>query len=215
MNQIIFPRFFEFFASSTIQTASQRIVTTWTWYVVRSAGFVAAGLLVLLMISGIGLVTGLTFRVFEPTKAWIVHRTLALALCGAIVVHVVFIVLDHYVKFSVTQVLIPFTSNYRITKMWGVSIGSLFVALGIFAMYGVTIIVLSSLNWIDTKKGIWKLLHYLSYLVMLFVFLHSLYLGTDLAKGIFRKIWILIGGILLLAVISRLWRTGTTRKAKP
>jgi len=47
------------------------------------------GLLILLMLSGIGQVTGLTYKIVEPVKAWVIHKALALALCGAIVVHVV------------------------------------------------------------------------------------------------------------------------------
>ena len=39
---------------SVVSIASHRVVTSWPWYIVRGAGFVAAGLIVLLMLSGIG-----------------------------------------------------------------------------------------------------------------------------------------------------------------
>ncbi len=201
-------------AASTSQIATQRFEATWTWYVIRAAGIVAAILLFLLIISGIGMVTGYTYRVFQPAKAWIVHRALALALAASVAIHVVFILLDHYVPFNIFQVLIPFTSTYKRSHLLGIPVGSLSVALGILAMYSLTIVILSSLGWIDTKKRLWKKLHYLNYFIVFAVFFHALYTGADFAYGVFRKFWILMGIILLIAIISRLYRAGTIRPKK-
>jgi len=197
------------FATSTVQLATHRIGSSWEWYVIRASGFVAAGLLFLLMISGIGHVTGYTYRFIEPVKAWVVHKAMAIALCVSIVIHVSFLLLDHFVSFSVPQVLIPFVSKYSNgTSFLGLSIGSLSVTFGILAAYGVVIIVLSSLGWINTRKRQWRLLHYLSYLVIFFIFLHGLYVGSDLKYGSFRKLWILAGAVIAIAVVYRLSRMG-------
>jgi len=164
------------------------------------------------MISGIGMVTGYTYRLFEPARAWLIHRALALALCASVLVHVGFLLFDHYVPFNIVQVLVPFASSYKHSKILGISVGSLSVALGILAFYGIAIVVASSLGWIDTKRGLWKKLHYINYFILFAVFFHALYTGADLTYGVFRKFWILIGVVLLLAVLSRLWRAGTIRK---
>jgi sulfoxide reductase heme-binding subunit YedZ len=203
-------------AGPTLQLASNRVSTSWTWYIVRAAGFAAAGLLILLMLSGIGQVTGLTYRFIEPIKAWALHKAMALALCVAIALHVIFIFVDHYLPFSLTQLLIPFGSSYtNKVALFSVHLGSLAVTAGIIAMYGVAIIVLSSLGWIDTKKKAWRWLHYLSYLVMLLVFVHALSTGTDLKYGTFRTTFTLMGLAVLFGVVSRLWRAGTLRKKPP
>jgi len=199
-------------AITTTQIATQRFEATWTWYVIRAAGFVAAGLLFLLMLSGIGMVTGYTYRFFQPAKAWIVHRALALALSASVLVHVTFLLFDHYVPFNIIQVLVPFASSYKRSKLLGIPVGSLSVAMGILAMYAIAIVVLSSLGWIDTKKKLWKKLHYLSYFIVITVFFHALYTGADLTYGVFRKFWILMGAVLLIVIISRLWRVGTIRQ---
>lgn len=203
-------------ASSTVQIATHRVETSWEWYVIRAAGFVAVGLLVLLMISGIGQVTGLTYRFIEPVKAWMLHKALAFALCASIAVHVLFLLLDHFVPFSLLQVLVPFQSHYNNgTTVLGIPIGWA-VSFGIMAMYGTVILVLSSLGWIDTKKGVWRKLHYLSYLVIFLVFVHALGTGSDLKYGTFRSVFLLLGFLVVLAVAGRLWRAGTLRKtAKP
>jgi predicted ferric reductase len=194
-------------------TATDRIAHNWPWYVVRGAGFTAAGLLILLMISGIGHVTGLTYRFIEPIKAWAIHKALAFALCASIVVHIVFLLIDKFLPFSLLQILVPFTSGYtNKVPLLGVSLGVVATGLGVLAMYGVALIVASSLGWINTKKRAWRWLHYLSYFVMLAVFVHALAVGSDLKYGSFRLIWLLIGGVLLLAVVSRLWRAGTMRR---
>ncbi|HSX15301.1 MAG TPA: hypothetical protein VLF40_00775 [Candidatus Saccharimonadales bacterium] len=201
------------FASSEAQIAAARAAASWQWYVIRASGFTAAGLLFALMVSGIGQVTGLMYRFLEPIKAWALHKALAIALCGAIAVHALLLLFDHFVRFSPVQVLVPFVSRYsNHTALFGFGLGGIAVALGILAAYGVAIVVLSSLGWIETKKGAWRLLHYTSYFVMVAVFVHALGVGSDLKYGTFRIIWIAIGAVLLLAIISRLWRAGTLRK---
>jgi predicted ferric reductase len=201
------------FGSSEVQLATSRVAASWTWYVIRAAGFVAAGLLILLMLSGIGQVTGLTYKLIAPIKAWAIHKALAFALCAAIVVHVGFLLVDHFMPFSLVQVLVPFVSHYSNgTRLFGIGLSSIAVALGILAAYGVAVIVLSSLGWIDTKQGIWRKLHYISYFVMIAVFIHALGVGSDLKYGLFRSAWIFIAGILVIAVLSRLWRARTLRK---
>jgi len=201
------------FASSEVKIAASRVAISWTWYVIRAAGFVAAGLLFLLMVSGIGQVTGLIYKLIEPVKAWALHKALALALCAAIAVHGTFLLFDHFVSFSALQVLVPFASHYSNgTTLLGLGLSGIAVALGILAMYGVVVVVLSSLGWIETKKGVWRALHYTSYFVMLAVFVHALGVGSDLKYGTFRAAWIAVGVVLLLAVVSRLWRAGTLSK---
>jgi len=205
---------FNILADSQVQIAAQRVSTSWAWYVVRAAGFISVGLLILLMISGIGLVTGLTFRFFEPIKAWVIHRALALALCASVAIHVIFLLFDHFVPFSLVQVLVPFTATYKRMTIHGLHVGSLWVALGILSMYGIVIVVLSSLSIIERNKGIWKKLHYVSYAVMLFIFFHALYLGSDLAYGLFRYAWLALGIFLLGMVMMRLYRAGTLKNLK-
>jgi sulfoxide reductase heme-binding subunit YedZ len=191
-------------------TAFHRVVTSWPWYVIRAAGFVAAGLLVLLMLSGIGQVTGLTYRFFEPVKAWAIHKALAYALVFSIAVHVVFLLIDKFLPFSVIQVLVPFASTYNNkTSLFGLSLGFLGVAAGILAMYGVIVIVFSSLGWIDTRKRTWRKLHYISYVVAVLVFLHALLTGTDVRNGIFRAAWLALGAIVAVGIVIRLWRART------
>ena len=199
--------------ASTVKVIAQRVSVSWPWYVIRAAGFVAAALLILLAISGIGQVTGLIYRFIEPIKMWAIHKAIAIGLVISIAVHVGFLLFDHYLPFSLTQILVPFASHYSNgTKLLGIPLGGIAVTMGILAMYLVIIIVLSSLGWIDTKRKAWRKTHYLSYVVFFLVFLHALYTGSDLKYGLFRFGWIFLGLAVLVAILIRRRRSGTVKK---
>ncbi|HVC36528.1 MAG TPA: hypothetical protein VNE40_03775 [Candidatus Dormibacteraeota bacterium] len=195
---------------SAQQELKTRTKSAWPWYITRAAGLMAAILLVLLILSGVGLITGYTFKFLEPLTAWATHRALGLAFGLAILIHALALLFDHYVPFTIVQVLVPFMSSYRNLTLDGYHLGSLYVAFGIFAAYCILAIIISSLLWIDKKPYLWKIFHFLAYLVMIFVFIHALYLGTDLAHGIFRVLWIIFGVVTALAILYRLSRAQST-----
>lgn len=181
----------------------------WPWYLTRGSGLVAAISLVILMLSGIGQVTGYTFRFLEPLTAWASHRALGLVFGVSVLLHMFSLLFDHFVPFSLIEILVPWLSDYRPVTLFGMQLGSLFIALGVLSFYGAFIVVLTSLLWVEKKPYIWKIIHLLSYLIILFVFIHALYLGTDLMDGIWRWLWIISGIIIALAVLHRLWRAKT------
>lgn len=192
------------------QRLSTRTKSTWPWYITRAAGLVAAVSLVALMLSGVGLITGYTFKLLEPLTAWATHRALGFLFGASVIVHIVALLFDRYIPFTIAQVLVPFASGYRNVSIAGHQLGSLYVALGVFALYGILAIIISSLLWIDKKPYTWKLFHFLAYLVMIFVFFHALYLGTDLTHGVFRGLWIIFSVTVALVVLYRLRRARTS-----
>lgn len=196
------------------QTAAEKLQnkakTSWPWYVTRGSGFVAAGSLAILMISGIGLVSGYSFKLLDPLTAWATHRALGIIFGISVFLHVFVLLFDHFAPFNIWHLLIPWLSDYRPVTLFGIHFGSLYLALGILSLYGVMAIVLTSLIWIEKKPHAWKLVHLLSYVVMFFVFVHALYLGTDLTHGIWRWTWILTGFVIVFLVFHRLWRARTT-----
>ncbi len=191
-------------------TVSKRLATraklSWPWYITRAAGFVAAGSLALLMLSGVGFITGTSFKFLEPLTAWATHKSIAYVFAVSGAIHVIALLFDKYVPFTVAQALVPFLSHYREVSFAGYHLGSLYVALGVFSMYFVIAIILTSILWVDKKPHTWKLFHFLAYLTMIFVFFHALYLGTDLMHGIFRILWIIIGVAVAVAIVYRLRR---------
>lgn len=178
-----------------------RIVNSWPWYLARGSGIIASVLLLLLILGGIGQVTGHVFRILEPISAWANHRRLGIALTVAVLVHIISLLFDTSVKFNLGTVLVPFISYYR----------PLYVGLGILAFYALIAVTVTSLLWTDTHPRFWKTTHYLSYAILGLVFIHALFSGTDLASGIPRLLWIIGGVLILAAIIPRLRRAGSLR----
>ncbi|MEI7838484.1 MAG: ferric reductase-like transmembrane domain-containing protein [bacterium] len=192
---------------SVSKKLENRAVSSWPWYITRASGIVAVALLLCLILSGIGLVTGYTFKLFEPLTAWAVHKALGLTMIVCVAIHGLALLFDTYVPFTLAQILFPFASNYTPAVLFGMKVGTIWVALGIFAFYGLVAIIISSLLIIDKKPRIWKYIHILSYLVAIMIYFHGLYLGTDLTHGIFRTTWIMFGIVAFLAAIFRIARS--------
>lgn len=194
-------------------TVTQKVATqfksSWPWYLVRGSGFVAAISLFILILSGIGQVTGYTYKFLEPLTAWASHRALGIVFGLSVTMHILGLLFDHFLPFTIGQVLVPWLSHYRPVTLWGHHFGSLWVALGIFAFYLTVIVVISSLLWIDKKPHTWKWLHILSYVLISLVFIHALYIGTDTAYGLVRLVWIAGGIGIVAAILHRLWRAYT------
>jgi sulfoxide reductase heme-binding subunit YedZ len=199
-------------AHVSVSGLATKAKTSWPWYVTRASGMVAAVLLLLLIISGIGQVTGLTYRLVEPLAAWSLHRALAISLGVSILMHGTTLLFDKYVPFSILQVLVPFTSHYTPATIAGMHLGSLYVAFGLLAAYAAAIVIISSLLWMDKRPRTWRALHYTGYLLVLLVFLHGLYLGTDLKHGLPRLLWYGFGVIILIGIASRLRRAHTIKE---
>lgn len=165
------------------------------WYLVRAFGIASVVLLILLVISGIGMITGFTFKYWPPVKAWLIHRAIGLAFLATLAGHIFFLLIDKYVNYSLVQILVPFATS------------SIWLSIGIIAFYFILIIIISSLTIKNTNKKTWKLIHYLSYLSFVLVFFHALNMGTDLKSGILRSIWIIIGIIVFFGILSRMARS--------
>ena len=192
-----------------------RAKSSWPYYILRASGLVAAALLVLLIIFGIGQVTGFTYRLMEPITAWEVHRAIALAFGASVLVHMIGLVLDTYVPYSVLQVLVPFLYPGNELTIAGYHFGSIFSAMGIIAMYLAILVIISSLLWKDKRPKLWRLFHFLSYIMVVLIFIHALTLGIDLKSGWLRYIWIGLGVLIVIGIDSRLMRSHLFRRKKP
>ena len=184
---------------------------SWSWYIARASGVLAGILLVLLIISGVGLLTGYTYRLLEPLPAWAAHRALGISFGVLTLIHMFVLLFDKYIGFNLADILIPFHSNYGAVSIAGHKV-SLFLAMGIVAVYAMVAVIVSSLLWMQSKPKPWRIIHYLSYSVLVLGFVHGLFAGTDLKHGFLRLIW--IGGLIaaMAATLPRLRRAHTLDK---
>ena len=191
------------------QQLAHRTSSSWSWYLTRASGLIAAIALVILMLSGIGQLTGYSFRFLEPLTAWASHRALGITFGVAVLIHMFTLLFDHFVPFTLLTIFIPWLSTYKPLTIAGIQFGSLYVALGVLAFYATIMVILTSLFWIDKKPYIWKITHLTSYFIIAAVFVHALYIGTDLASGWLRWLWIGLALLITGAIIHRLRRVKT------
>jgi predicted ferric reductase len=149
------------------------------WYIARSGGIVAWGLLAGSVLWGLALSTKVLRG--RPRPNWILdlHRFLgglALLFTG---VHVLGLMLHSFgsIRFGFVEVLVPFTSS---------AYHPVAVAWGVIAFYMLVAVELTSLARKKLSKRAWRLTHYLSFPLFLLTTVHALSAGTDRSTLLLR-----------------------------
>ena len=165
------------------------------WYAARASG-VAAYVVLSLVVS-----LGLTLGGKAQSRSWPrfsvedIHRFGGLLVGSLIGIHVLAIAADSFLPFSLTQLLVPFTSRYR--PLWtglGIAAAELLLALAITNHYRRRL-----------PYSFWRKAHYLNFAVWTLASLHGLMSGTD--RG---ATWlaILYGVSVATVVMLLVWRFG-------
>jgi sulfoxide reductase heme-binding subunit YedZ len=145
------------------------VASTTTWYAARAGGVVAYLLVSACVLAGILLagkrrVPGLPRFAVED-----VHRFLGILAGVFIAVHVAAIALDTVVPFSLTQLVVPFTSSYR----------PLATGLGVVALELLLAVSLTNRLRSRLPYRIWRRAHYATLGVWLLATIHGILSGTD------------------------------------
>lgn len=148
------------FAASTVQAL---------WYVTRAAGIIAYLLLWLSTVWGLAV----SSKIFDPVLnryfTYDMHQFLSLLSLGFVALHVIVLLADQYLPFSVAQVLVPFIAPYR--PVW--------VGIGVIGMY--LAILVSVTFYVRNLIGYsaFRVIHYLSFISYVGAAVHGLLSGTD------------------------------------
>jgi predicted ferric reductase len=182
---------------------------TLPWYIARSGGLVTYVLLTISMSFG----TAVAARAFrkKPGLPWMngMHEWLGTLTLGFLGVHVLGLLLDSYIGFSLVDVLVPFASHYRP----GV------VAWGVVAFYLLLVVQLSARfrgklprKW----RHLWKKAHYAAYPLFIVSTVHLLTVGTDSRTlPVLLLVAAAIAGILAAVARSRWLRQQRAPTAQP
>lgn len=149
--------------------------TTFAWYMIRALGLVSTGAFTLSAVLGASSVrSGRTPGAMDRRLVrQLVHRSTALIGLGALLGHVVFVVLDTYVTTSVTGVLIPFSAGYRPFAL----------GLGSIALYAFLLTAVS--GWLRggfagrISDEVWRRIHYAAYVGWALAIGHGFLAGSD------------------------------------
>ena len=164
-----------------------------TWIILRAAGVAAYVAFFLSVAWGLVSSTSLvTKRISKPTSTAF-HATVASAGLAFLAIHLIGLVVDRFVPFGLSDLLVPLKSDYRPIP----------IASGIVATYGMVIVLVSS--WVRKRVGTvwWRRLHLLAVPMFTLSLLHGLFAGSDSARPWMFGMYVVTGLITLFLVIVR------------
>jgi len=141
------------------------------WYVTRAAGLTGYFLLWLSMAWGLAISTKILSPAIEGSFAYDFHEFLSLLGIGFVILHVVVLLFDRFLPFSLTETLIPFIDTYR--PFW--------VGLGIIGFYLFLLVTVTFYMRKIIGPQAFRSIHALSLIGYLGATLHGLFAGTDSA----------------------------------
>jgi predicted ferric reductase len=139
------------------------------WYVTRASGIVAYLLLWFSMVLGLAVTSKFFDRLLDRLFTYDFHQFISLLSIAFVVLHVVVLLLDRYLPYSIWQILVPFISPYR--PFW--------VGVGVIGFY-LTLLVTVTF-YLRKRIGMraFRIIHVLSLVGYLGATLHGVYAGTD------------------------------------
>ncbi len=161
-----------------------------SWYVARSSGMVAWALAAGAVIWGL-LLSGRQLR-DRPGPRWLLdlHRYLGGLAVVFVGVHVFALLVDSYIGFGPTDVLVPFASAWNPVA----------VAWGVVAMYLLVAVEVTSLLRARLPRRWWRRIHFGSYGLFALATIHALTAGTDASNVVF--LGVVIAGVSTVAVLT-------------
>lgn len=192
------------FSSLNITLAAASASTTanpFLWYVTRAAATSAYVTLSVTVILGLFRSLGRVSRLRDTRILWLLdelHPYLAVVTLALIVLHLVSLIFDPLIPFSLLNLLIPLDQPYR----------PFAVDLGVLALYGMVVVWLSS--WVKRRirYTTWRTLHYTSFVAFALVSLHGILAGSDAGEPWMRLIYFGFAGVVALLVLVRIfWPT--------
>ncbi len=165
------------------------------WYLTRTTALSAYVVLALLV--SLGLIQSIA-RTSRERLPWVVdalHQFLGLLFGVLVVFHLLTLMADPLIPFSITNILIPRHEPYR----------PLAVDLGVLALWTMLLILASSWLKRHLPYRFWKLLHFLSFATFVLVTLHGLLAGSDSGelwmKAIYGSAAAIVGILILLRLL--------------
>ena len=180
------------------------------WYVSRISALVAWALMSFSVVWGV-LLSSRVFRGLD-NPSWLkdIHKylsTLSVALAG---VHASALMLDPYVKFDIADILIPGVATYE----GATPLVELALAVGVVALWVMTVVYGTSLFMDKLPRWLWKGIHYSSYLVFFAIGIHAAYAGSDVGTWWYAAISIFVITMGMLALIIRFTVIALTDRRK-
>ena len=145
------------------------LASTTAWYAARAGGMVAFALLSVGVLLGLGLSGRARLKDWPRFALEDVHRFVGLLAGTFVAVHVLVLLLQGFVPFSVTDLVIPFAASFKPIP----------TALGVVSMELMVALALTNRYRRQLPYRFWRRAHYANFAVWLFALVHGIASGTD------------------------------------
>ena len=172
------------FSTNSVQTM---------WYITRSAGLAAYILMWLSVAWGLAVSSKILDNLLHRSFTYDYHQYLSLLALGFTALHVIVLMFDQYLPYSVAQILVPFISPYR--PVW--------VGIGVIAMYLSLLVTVTF--YLRGRIGMkaFRYIHMASMLGYLGVLVHSVLSGTD--SSLTSVLFLYVGTFLATVFLMVYW----------
>ncbi len=178
------------------------------WYLSRSTGIVALVLLVLSFTWGVLLSTRALKGVDRPAWLLATHSWMSGTALAMVVVHVISLMLDNWVKFTVRDVLIPGAATWQGATRTA-EVGT---AIGVIGFYLFLIVQLTSLFRTRISRRVWLGIHRASFPLLFGLLLHAGWAGTDTTNRIYQAGAIMMAMTVATASVIRVITPARTKR---
>ena len=171
------------------------------WYVTRASGIIAYLLLWFSMVLGLAVTSKYVDKMLDRMFTYDFHQFISLLSIAFTVLHVLVLMLDRYLPYSLGQILIPFTSPYR--PLW--------VGIGVIAFYVIVLVTVTFYLKRQIGMRSFRIIHVLSLVGYLGALLHGIYSGTDTALPAMQIVYKVSGLVVLFLTIYWLVLVGVKK----
>jgi predicted ferric reductase len=179
-----------------VATLLGRSVSPLTWYLTRASGFTLYLLLWFSVTMGLGITTKLFDRFAARSVIYSVHTFVTQLSYGFLALHLLSLLADTHVSFSIGKLLVPFASETA--EPW--------TGLGVLAMYLLIIIGVSGFLRRFISFKVWRVLHMLAFPLFLQALAHGIGTGSDSESIWALSLYLTTGLSVLWLVVYRLLR---------
>ncbi len=164
------------------------------WYLTRASAITSYVMLFLLTMSGMGITSGFIYNFFGPVFSWRMHRMYGITLVAFVFLHIITLLFDATMKFSLADIFVPFYSQFSPLSM----------SLGIMGFYLFLLLTITSIVLVVKKYKAWRFIHYLAYPAFLSLFLHGILIGTDTQHPLMTALYWITGVFVAIGLLYRL-----------
>ncbi len=172
------------FALNTVQTM---------WYITRASGLVAYILLWLSTAWGLAVSSKIFDQLLHRTFTYDFHQYLSLFAIGFTFLHMIVLLFDGFMPYSIPQILFPFISPYR--PFW--------IGVGVIALYVMLLVTITF--YVRSRIGMktFRVIHFASLVGYLGALAHSIFSGSDTSLWSVQLLY--TGTFLVVVFLTSYW----------